>query len=526
MLSERFQADVPGSMFVYPVRDGVRCRRRSSSTRSSPGSRSSSRRTTSTRTATAGSPGGQRSSCAERSAGSRPSRVPVAFLAVFFLWPLARDPRAEPRRGRGARPAVRRARTTLDARDRVVHALAGDALDRADARRRRSRWRGRSPASRSAAGRSWRRSCSSRSCSRPSSSRQRSSRCCPTGSSGRIWAILLAHVFFNVAVVVRVVGAFWAGLDPRLDDAAATLGASPAQRRLRVTAPLLAPALASAASIVFLFCFTSFGVIVVLGGIRYATLEVEIYNQAARLFDLRTAAALALLQLAAVAATVLVSGRLERAARGADGRASRPFRRDRSDGSAWRSALVVGGSLVLLALPPLALVVRSLPGRRRLRARPLRRASRRDARTPRHAVARGRQLARCSPPARRRSRSASGSPPPSPSRAGAAALDALLMLPLGASAAMLGFGFLLAFDEPPLDLRSSPAIVPLAQSLVAIPFVVRSLVPALRALDGTAHRGRRGARRLAVAGAAAGRAAAPRATARSRCRARVRRGAR
>ena len=66
---------------------------------------------------------------------------------------------------------------------------------------------------------------------------------------------------------------------------------------------------------------------------------------------------------------------------------------------------------------------------------------------------------------------------------GRGGLDALLMLPLGASAAMLGFGFLLAFDDPPLDLRSSPAIVPVAQALVALPFVVRSLVPALRAVD-------------------------------------------
>jgi len=48
---------------------------------------------------------------------------------------------------------------------------------------------------------------------------------------------------------------------------------------------------------------------------------------------------------------------------------------------------------------------------------------------------------------------------------------------------MLGFGFLLAFDDPPLDLRSSPAIVPVAQALVALPFVVRALVPALRAID-------------------------------------------
>ena len=134
----------------------------------------------------------------------------------------------------------------------------------------------------------------------------------PDAAERTVWAILLAHVFFNVAVVVRVVGAFWAGLDPRLGDAAATLGAGPLRRHARLTLPLLAPAVASAASIVFLFCFTSFGVIVVLGGIRYATLESEIYTQAARLFDLRAAAALALLQLAAVAVTVVVSGMLER----------------------------------------------------------------------------------------------------------------------------------------------------------------------------------------------------------------------
>ena len=42
-----------------------------------------------------------------------------------------------------------------------------------------------------------------------------------------MWAILIAHVFFNVAVVVRVVGAFWSALDERLWDAAATLGAGP-----------------------------------------------------------------------------------------------------------------------------------------------------------------------------------------------------------------------------------------------------------------------------------------------------------
>jgi thiamine transport system permease protein len=70
---------------------------------------------------------------------------------------------------------------------------------------------------------------------------------------------------------------------------------------------------------------------------------------------------------------------------------------------------------------------------------------------------------------------------------GARVLNVFVMLPLGASAAMLGFGFLLAFDEPPLDLRSSRAIVPVAQALVALPFVIRSLVPALRGLDPRLH---------------------------------------
>ncbi|HJU47599.1 MAG TPA: ABC transporter permease subunit, partial [Gaiellaceae bacterium] len=114
----------------------------------------------------------------------------------------------------------------------------------------------------------------------------------PAGLERGLLPILAAHVFFNVAVVARLVGGYWARLDPRLWDAAATLGASPLRRVGEVTLPVLGPALAAAASLVFLFCFTSFGVIVVLGGPTRVTLEAEIYYAAARAFDLRTAAAL------------------------------------------------------------------------------------------------------------------------------------------------------------------------------------------------------------------------------------------
>jgi len=63
------------------------------------------------------------------------------------------------------------------------------------------------------------------------------------------------------------------------------------------------------------------------------------------------------------------------------------------------------------------------------------------------------------------------------------AFDALLMLPLGTSAVTIGFGFVLALDRPPVDLRDSWLLIPLAQALVAMPFVVRVLVPAWRGID-------------------------------------------
>ncbi|MBA2327907.1 MAG: iron ABC transporter permease, partial [Actinobacteria bacterium] len=132
----------------------------------------------------------------------------------------------------------------------------------------------------------------------------------PLGALGleqSLAAILIAHVFFNYAVVVRTVGGLWSHLDPRQEEAARVLGASRWQAFRAVTLPALRPAIAAAASIVFLFTFTSFGVILILGGPRYATLETEIYRQTAQLLNLPLAAALTLVQLAAVAVLLAVT---------------------------------------------------------------------------------------------------------------------------------------------------------------------------------------------------------------------------
>ena len=307
----------------------------------------------------------------------------------------------------------------------------------------------------------------------------------------RGWApILLAHAFFNVAVVVRIVGTFWASLDPRVSEAAMTLGAGPWRRLREVGLPLLAPALAASAAIVFLFCFTSFGVVLFLGGPRYSTVETEIYNQAVRLYDLKAAAVLSLVQLAFVAVTVWVTTRLEaRLAVAGQLRTEREaLRRPRSGGE----KAVVAGSLATLAVflggPIVVLVERSLTigdGHGLGAYRALGTETSTLLVAPWQAVVNSVEYATAATAIALAvgglaavAVSARG-PRPRATRF----LDGALMLPLGASAVMLGFGFVIAFATPPIDFRAAPWIVPVVQALVAIPFVVRIVAPTMRAID-------------------------------------------
>jgi thiamine transport system permease protein len=306
----------------------------------------------------------------------------------------------------------------------------------------------------------------------------------PAGHERGLLPILAAHAFFNVAVVVRLVGTAWARLDQGLWDAAATLGAGPAGRTRTVTVPLLAPALAGAAALVFLFCFTSFGVILILGGPQRATLETEIYNQAARLFDLRTAAVLSLVQLAFVAALLAVGGLVERRAGIAV-----PLARERDVLRRPRGLerLGVAGALLLalgwLGLPLAALVRRSVDTPTGFGLdfyRELGRETPALLVVPWHAVLNSVVFATA---ATAIALVVGGLAAFAVASSRTAWLDVVVMLPLGASAVMLGFGFIIAFDDPPLDLRSSPWLVPVAQALVASTFVVRIVAPALRSID-------------------------------------------
>ena len=312
--------------------------------------------------------------------------------------------------------------------------------------------------------------------------------------SGTVWAILAAHVFFNYAVVVRTVGGLLARLDPRLEDAARVLGASPWRAFREVTWPLVRPAVVASALVVFLFTFTSFGVIEVLGAGRLQTLETQIYTETTDYLDLRTAAVLALVQLVAVVAVLAVVSWTQR--RPDVAQALVPERDVvRRPRSVWERALVAGNVAtiaVLLGAPLAVLVVRSLSvggswGLRYYRALgtdtgsiyyvPPLAAVRTSLEYAAVAALVALVVGVCAAvPLARRGRGR-----------WLRSFDAMLLLPLGTSAVTVGFGMLILLSSevtaPVGWVRDSPWLVPCVQALVAVPFVVRVAVPVLAAVD-------------------------------------------
>ncbi|MBI9102812.1 MAG: iron ABC transporter permease [Spirochaetales bacterium] len=109
-------------------------------------------------------------------------------------------------------------------------------------------------------------------------------------------AIILAHGFYNFPIVMRMLSSAWENISRSQNEASKSLGAGNFFRFRTVTLHRLMPALLSAASLVFLFCFMSFAVILVLGGgPRYSTIEVEIYRLARFSLDFPQAASLGLI---------------------------------------------------------------------------------------------------------------------------------------------------------------------------------------------------------------------------------------
>ena len=315
------------------------------------------------------------------------------------------------------------------------------------------------------------------------------------GLDGTPAAIVAALVFFNVSVVVRTVGPWWEGLDRRREEAAAALGASPVQVLRTVTLPALRPAIVAAGSVVFLFCATAFGVVLTLGGVRYSTVETEIYLLTTQFLDLRAAATLSVLQVVVVIGLLALAGRTRPRLRGG-GHVDRVDRRTavrRPRRGDLPAAAVTGLVGVLVCGPVLTLVVRSLQvdgGWSLAHYRALGRSGESEAMLVPVTTALANSL-RVAVDATALAlvlglvvsvlvtRPVRTSAP----RRVLVIFDGVFMLPLGVSAVTVGFGLLVTLDEPPFDFRGSPWLVPVAQAMVALPLVVRTVAPALRGID-------------------------------------------
>lgn len=169
---------------------------------------------------------------------------------------------------------------------------------------------------------------------------------------GTPWLLLFGNLFFNLCVLVRAAVDALSQVSAARVAAARSLGATPWRAFWRVEWPAIAPWLASALCLVFLYCFSGFGLALVLGGQAYATAEVEIYTLVAHELQLGQASVLSVWMLLLTGAVALgyaaVERRLATPAR-ADGIPRRPAR----GVAQWSAVMVTIGVWVLICAAPL-----------------------------------------------------------------------------------------------------------------------------------------------------------------------------
>ena len=304
--------------------------------------------------------------------------------------------------------------------------------------------------------------------------------------------VVVAHAYVNLAVVARIVGAQWAQHDDRYENVARTLGATRWQAFVTVTLPGLRGAIASSAAVVFVFSFTSLGIVLLLGDSTTRTLESQILRQTSVLLDFPGAAATAVIQLVLVTG-VLLAGAM--AGRRSPRRTMRPvaLRPVPAGLSGIVVRVAVATTVIIVIAPVAALLLDSLRAGGAWSTAWWSAMGSVDAGTTRIGSplgALGMSLGYALVTAVIASIVGGLAAVAVLSRGRARVVALLAIAPLGVSAATLGLGTLLAFGRGPIDLRGTGLLVPIAHALVAVPLVVAVVAPALRATD---------SRRLAVA---------------------------
>ncbi|MDC7228400.1 MAG: iron ABC transporter permease [Spirochaetales bacterium] len=306
-------------------------------------------------------------------------------------------------------------------------------------------------------------------------------------------AIILAHTFYNFPIALRLISAAWRQIGNSRIEAAEILGAGRTRIFFTVILPSLLPSIIAAGSLIFIFCFMSFAVILVLGGgPAFSTLEVEIYRLARISLDIDSAASLALLGALLTALFTWIYIRLQK-------RASASIRAEKAHPLSKFSKLPARSRvftiiylliILLLIIGPLAAVVyRSFQHRSGwsgnlaftfkqytdlfagesstaaiftsvIIAFAAVLISLPAGFTAAYVIVRGRLTF-------------------------SGLVETLFMLPMGVSAIVIGLGYYSLFTLLPEGFSNKGLLIVFAHSVIALPFVVRTFTTGIRAIKGS-----------------------------------------
>ncbi|MUV61575.1 iron ABC transporter permease [Halobacterium sp. CBA1126] len=309
--------------------------------------------------------------------------------------------------------------------------------------------------------------------------------------------VVLAHAFYNAPLVTRMVASAWENVDASAVETARSLGASPLRAFRDVVAPQLLPALAASAVLTFVFTFMTFPIVLGLGGLQLATVEVWLYARVQQL-DYETAAALATLETAVSLGLTYVYLRYE--ARRAGGGAANPLPRDRLfalDLGDVKGVLVRAGvgaygvAVAVVFLAPLAsMVLASVGGLSDPTLEWWRFLLEQQAgsRTQPSVAVRNSLLFGVGALALALPMGVVIAAFSARGGRGRKVVDAVLMAPIAVSGIVVGFGMLqsLVFGVELFGYRVSvvgAAVVVAAHAIAGYPFVVRNVAPMLAAVD-------------------------------------------
>lgn len=309
--------------------------------------------------------------------------------------------------------------------------------------------------------------------------------------------IFYAHVFYNFSIMLRILSSFWSSLQTSLSDAAYVLGANPLQVFFKITLPLLKPAIFASFLLVFIFCFSSFGIILILGGPKISTIETEIYRQAAHLFNLRAASFLSLIQIICTFSLMWIYNIFAKKSVSfiPQINSSNLKKPDKLKEKIMIASVIIF-ILLLCVLPLFSLLLKSLIYKKSLSLIFYKALFTNISGSIFHispfsairysllfafialviAVIIGMCAALfvkfCEKNIKHKLSSF---------------LDSIFMLPLSTSAVTLGFGIIITLDKPPLNLRSSLILIPIVHALASFPFVFRAILPSLRSIHSKLH---------------------------------------